>query len=280
MRLSADATRRELADAARRLRARQARRARGSTSRRSTTSASRCRCGSSTSRIATPNRFSRIVQVMPMSSLVVQRHRSRSATGRSARRRPCSACAATTTAPTRSASTYVPRRRRLVRRVVRVREVHRAAGVAAGESGVQFDDPTRDWTTDGADKAQPFTASMDLLKLLRRRPTSASRTTTATRESLYVYGLAPNSTLPPVVQLPPVVNELQRATVDVRYHLTRHLGAGLVVLVRQVLGQRLRARARRRSTSLAQPSFLMIGYLSRRTPPTRSRGGSRTTGRG
>ena len=47
-------------------------------------------------------------------------------------------------------------------------------------------------------------------------------------ESLYVYGLAPNTTLAPVVQLPAVVNELQRATVDVRYHFTSHFGAGLV----------------------------------------------------
>ena len=46
-------------------------------------------------------------------------------------------------------------------------------------------------------------------------------------QSVYVYGLAPNTTLPPVVQLPPVLNELQRGTADVRYHLTPHVAVGL-----------------------------------------------------
>ena len=76
------------------------------------------------------------------------------------------------------------------------------------------------------------------------------------------YGLAPNSSLPAVTQLPTVVNELQRATVDVRYALTAHLAAGGVywydsyrvndfALGPQTLG------------GLAQPSFLTMGYLYR-----------------
>ena len=42
--------------------------------------------------------------------------------------------------------------------------------------GVQFNDPTRDWTTSGADKASTFNASMDLIKLLRKTDVR-SRTT-------------------------------------------------------------------------------------------------------
>jgi len=40
---------------------------------------------------------------------------------------------------------------------------------------------------------------------------------------LYTYRLAPNSTLPPVSQLPTVLNEYHRVSADVRYVLTRQL---------------------------------------------------------
>ena len=94
-------------------------------------------------------------------------------------------------------------------------------------------------------------------------------------ESLYVYGLAPNTTLPPVQQLPPVVNELQRATADVRYRLTSHFGAGLVYWYDKYTVNDF-AMGTQTLTSIAQPSFLMIGYLADPTRPTRSPGDSRT----
>src|SRR5262249_43983243 len=47
-------------------------------------------------------------------------------------------------------------------------------------------------------------------------------------ESSYVYGLAPNTTLPPVVQLSPVWNTRNRVSADARYTVNPHLGAGLV----------------------------------------------------
>ena len=40
---------------------------------------------------------------------------------------------------------------------------------------------------------------------------------------LYTYRLAPNSTLPPVSQLPTVLNEYHRVSADVRDVLTRQL---------------------------------------------------------
>src|SRR5713101_7766885 len=83
--------------------------------------------------------------------------------------------------------------------------------------GPQFNDPTRDWTTHGDDKASTFTASMDLLKLVHKTDLRVAYDLSHA-ESLYIYGLAAVTTLAAPVQLPAVVNELQRATVDVRYH--------------------------------------------------------------
>ena len=127
--------------------------------------------------------------------------------------------------------------------------------------GPQFDDPTRDWTTDGADRARTFVGSMDLIKLLAKTDVRLSYTYSHA-ESLYVYGLAPNTTLAPVQQLPPVVNELQRATADLRYHFTRHLGAGVVYWYDKYTVNDF-AMGTQTLTTIAQPSFLMIGYLAR-----------------
>jgi MtrB/PioB family decaheme-associated outer membrane protein len=127
--------------------------------------------------------------------------------------------------------------------------------------GPQFDDPTRDWTTDGSDRAQTFNASMDLLKLLRKTDVKLAYDYSHA-ESLYIYGLAPNTTLAPVQQLPAVVNELQRATVDVRYHFTKHVGAGLVYWFDKYAVNDFASGAET-LTTIAQPSFLMIGYLTR-----------------
>jgi MtrB/PioB family decaheme-associated outer membrane protein len=127
--------------------------------------------------------------------------------------------------------------------------------------GAQFNDPTRDWTTDGADRSRTFVGSMDLIKLAPKTDVRLSYTYNHA-ESLYVYGLAPNTTLPPVQQLPPVVNELQRATAEVRYRLTSHFGAGLVYWYDKYTVNDF-AMGTQTLTSIAQPSFLMIGYLAR-----------------
>jgi MtrB/PioB family decaheme-associated outer membrane protein len=127
--------------------------------------------------------------------------------------------------------------------------------------GAQFNDPTRDWTTDGADKAHTVTASVDLLKLWPRTDIRCSYNYSHA-ETLYVYGLVPNTTLPPVVQLPTVTNELQRGTLDVRYHVSRHVavsGAYWYDMYR-VNDFALDANT---ITTLAEPSFLMLGSLYR-----------------
>jgi MtrB/PioB family decaheme-associated outer membrane protein len=127
--------------------------------------------------------------------------------------------------------------------------------------GAQFDDPTRDWTTDGNDTAKTFTAAMDLLKAWPKTDIRLAYDYSHA-ESLYVYGLAPNTTLPPVVQLPAVVNQLQRGTLDVRYHLTSHWAAGLVYWYDKYNVNDF-AQGAQTLTSITQPSYLMIGYLDR-----------------
>jgi MtrB/PioB family decaheme-associated outer membrane protein len=127
--------------------------------------------------------------------------------------------------------------------------------------GVQFNDPTRNWTTDGADKAQTVTASMDLIKLWPKTDVLFAYNYSHA-ESVYVYGLEPNSSLPPVVQLPAVVNGFQRGTLDVRYSLTRHLGLGGAYWYDRYSVNDF-ALGSQTLTTLAEPSFLMIGYLYR-----------------
>jgi MtrB/PioB family decaheme-associated outer membrane protein len=127
--------------------------------------------------------------------------------------------------------------------------------------GPQFNDPTRDWTTDGADRSRTFVGSMDLIKLAPKTDVVLSYTFNHA-ESLYIYGLAPNTTLAPVQQLPPVVNELQRATAEVRYRLSPRFGAGLVYWYDKYTVNDF-AMGTQTLTSISQPSFLMIGYLFR-----------------
>ncbi len=128
--------------------------------------------------------------------------------------------------------------------------------------GVQFDDPTRDWTTDGADMANTFTASLDLLKLIEKKTDFRMTYNYRHAETQYVYGLAPNTTLAPVSQLPAVVNTLQRATADLRYRFTPHFGAGFVYWYDKYSVNDF-ATSPQTLNSISQPSFLMIGYLTR-----------------
>ena len=123
-----------------------------------------------------------------------------------------------------------------------------------------FNDPRRDWTTDGSDRAKTFTAALDLLKAWPKTDIRVAYDYSHA-ESLYVYGLAQNTPFT-VVQLPAVVNQLQRGTLDVRYHLTSRFTAGLVYWYDKYSVNDF-ALGAQTLTTLAQPSFLMIGYLDR-----------------
>jgi hypothetical protein len=92
--------------------------------------------------------------------------------------------------------------------------------------GVQFNDPTRDWSTDAADKVHYFDASLDLLKAIPKTDLRFAYDFNRSR-SRYVYVLPANSTLATPQQLPVVRNELHRTTADAKYFFATHLAAGL-----------------------------------------------------
>jgi MtrB/PioB family decaheme-associated outer membrane protein len=124
--------------------------------------------------------------------------------------------------------------------------------------GPQFNDPTRNWSTSDDDHARTFNASLDLIKLVKKTDIRVSYEYSRA-ESLYLYGLPPNTTLPPVVQLPTVANEFQRATFDARYHLTPHAAVGLVYWYDQYRNNDY-ALGPQYTAVIAQPSFLTMGY--------------------
>jgi MtrB/PioB family decaheme-associated outer membrane protein len=125
--------------------------------------------------------------------------------------------------------------------------------------GAQFDDPTRDWTTDSADRAHTVTFSADLPKVWKKTNVRFAYDMSRAR-SVYVYGLAPNTTLPPVAQLPPVVNSRNRFTADGTYMVTRHLGAGLVYWYEKYSVQDY-AFSPATLNTISLPSFVAIGYM-------------------
>jgi len=99
------------------------------------------------------------------------------------------------------------------------------AGASINDPTQQFNDPRRDWTDDSADKVKTFNTSFDLLKVIPKTEVRLGYDYSRA-QSTYVYSLAANTTIAAPVQLPAVINELQRGTLDVQYFLTRHLAIG------------------------------------------------------
>ena len=126
----------------------------------------------------------------------------------------------------------------------------------------QFNDPSRDWTDSNADRTHTATASLDLLKILPKLDIRLAYNYSHA-VSTYTYGLAPNSPLPAVVPLTPVMNELQRGTVDGRYAVSRHLLVGLAYWFDKY---RVDDFALNPVASLAQPAtgaptLMLLGYF-------------------
>jgi MtrB/PioB family decaheme-associated outer membrane protein len=125
-------------------------------------------------------------------------------------------------------------------------------------SGTDFDDPTKDWTTTGADRAHTLNASADLLKLWPKTDVRFAYTFVHA-ESTYVYGLPPDTTLPPVSQLPMVWNTRNRLTADATYMITAHLGAGLVYWFEKFSIDDFAYNPATLNV-VAQPSFISLQY--------------------
>jgi MtrB/PioB family decaheme-associated outer membrane protein len=108
-----------------------------------------------------------------------------------------------------------------------------------------FDDPTREWGIDSADKVKTFTASLDLLKALPKTDIRLSYDL-SDGTATYVYQLPSNTTILsginygphdgmatdaynpiPVVQLPQLNNKLSDARVDFTHYVRHNIALGV-----------------------------------------------------
>ena len=92
--------------------------------------------------------------------------------------------------------------------------------------GEQFEDPTRDWSTDAAERVHYVSGSLELVRVIPRADLQLGYDFNRSR-SRYLYLLPSNTTLVTPQQLPPVVNTLHHARVDLRYYVARQLAAGV-----------------------------------------------------
>src|SRR4029450_5379607 len=128
----------------------------------------------------------------------------------------------------------------------------------------QFNDPRRDWTDDSADRVHTVDASIDLLKVFPKTDIKVAYDFSRA-ESTYLYGLAANTVIAAPRQLAPVMNELQRGTVDGMYFVTRHFALGAVYWFDKY---KVDDFALSPVSSLAQPAtatpaLMMLGYFYR-----------------
>jgi hypothetical protein len=128
----------------------------------------------------------------------------------------------------------------------------------------QFNDPRRDWTDDSADRVHTVDASIDLLKVFPKTDIKVAYDFSRA-ESTYLYGLAANTVIAAPLQLAPVMNELQRGTVDGMYFVTRHFALGAVYWFDKY---KVDDFALSPVSSLAQPAtatptLMMLGYFYR-----------------
>jgi len=125
-------------------------------------------------------------------------------------------------------------------------------------NSTDFEDPTKNWTTTGADRAHTFNASADLLKLWPKTDVRFMYDFIHA-ESSYVYGLPANTTLPPVSQLPLVWNTRNRITADATYMITPHLGAGVTYWFEKFSIDDFAYNPATLNV-VAQPSFISLQY--------------------
>jgi MtrB/PioB family decaheme-associated outer membrane protein len=92
--------------------------------------------------------------------------------------------------------------------------------------GPQFDDPTRDWSTDMDERVHTFTANVNVPHLTARTTLRVDYDYVRSGAQ-YLYIVPSNSTLVPPQQLSPVRNEIQRASTSVQHMLTTHIALGV-----------------------------------------------------
>ncbi len=127
--------------------------------------------------------------------------------------------------------------------------------------GDQFNDPTRDWSTDANEHVNSFGAYAQLPDIFTHTRLHLAYDLNYDR-ARYLYLLPANSTLPPVSQLPPLRNDWQQFTADAAYQLRRNLQLGL-----RYQYERFRvddfALGADTINGLVFPSTLLLGYYYR-----------------
>jgi hypothetical protein len=128
----------------------------------------------------------------------------------------------------------------------------------------QFNDPRRNWTDDSADTVRTITASMDLIKVLPKIDVKFAYDYSRA-ESTYTYGLTADTVIATPVPLTPVTNELQRATIDSRYLLSRRVAVGVLYWFDRyrVDDFALGPVASLTQPATAAPSLMLLGYFYR-----------------
>jgi len=126
--------------------------------------------------------------------------------------------------------------------------------------GPQAIDPRRDWTTDSTEEVNYFS----LYVTPPRFGSTEARLSYdyARSEGRFVYGLAPNTTLPTPSPLPEVFNKLQQFRLDVRHRVSSHLRATLSYLYEpfDVYDFAFDPTV---IDSIIQPSSMVLGYVYR-----------------
>jgi MtrB/PioB family decaheme-associated outer membrane protein len=104
--------------------------------------------------------------------------------------------------------------------------------------GAEFTDPSRNWAVDSADRTHSVLLNADIRRIVEKLDVHASYDFSRGRARYdYITGPVANRTLPEEVivpttlptpsELPPTLNELQRATLDGVYRLTPRIGFGV-----------------------------------------------------
>ena len=116
-------------------------------------------------------------------------------------------------------------------------------------------DPSRNWTMTQDEKVNTFTAYANLLRLIDKTDIRASYDLMDSDQD-YTHGgprIPALSALGQFVPFPTVSDKWTRATIDVTYSVSKKLGAGRLVLVREVRRLRLRDDQQRRLADPAAP---------------------------
>jgi MtrB/PioB family decaheme-associated outer membrane protein len=125
--------------------------------------------------------------------------------------------------------------------------------------GVQFTDPTRDWSANGNDRTHSVLADLDVKNLVGKLRVKLTANFNK-GSTLYLYGLAPVTTLPAVSQLPSVMSELRRGTIDLSYPLSERTTVGLAYWYEQFLVSDF-AQGANAIPTLNIPSILTLGNV-------------------